>query len=381
MSEVGKRETRMKVEQVLHMNGGIGETSYSNNSLLQKKVISLTKEMRDEAIKNLYCKTFPKRLGIADLGCSSGPNTLLVISEVIKLVDKLCQEHNHESPEYQVFMNDLQGNDFNNIFRLLDRFTEKLNDEVEDGIGGPIFFYGAPGSFYGRIFPTKTMHFIHSSYSLQWLSQVPKGVENNKGNIYMATTSPANVLNAYHEQFQRDFSLFLKCRAEELVDGGRMVLTILGRKSDDKYSKECCYIWELLAVALNDMVLEGIIMEEQMDTFNIPQYTPSPSEVKLEVLREGSFTIDRLEVTEVHWNAYNDWNEVDFRSSLSKSLIDGAYNVTKCMRAVAEPLLVSHFGETIIEEVFGRYLEILVDRMSKERTEFINVSISLTKKV
>jgi len=72
----------------------------------------------------------------------------------------------------------------------------------------------------------------------------------------MATTSPINVLNAYHEQFQRDFSLFLKCRAEELVDGGRMVLTILGRKSDDKHSKECCYIWELLAVALNDMVLE-----------------------------------------------------------------------------------------------------------------------------
>jgi salicylate 1-O-methyltransferase len=140
--------------------------------MVQKKGISLTREMRDEAIKNLYCKTFPKRLGIADLGCSSGPNTLFVISEVIKLVEKLCQEHNQESPEYQVFMNDLQGNDFNNIFRLLDRFTEKLNDEVEGGIG-QIFFYGAPGSFYGRIFPTKTMHFIHSSYSLQWLSQVP----------------------------------------------------------------------------------------------------------------------------------------------------------------------------------------------------------------
>jgi hypothetical protein len=35
MSEVGKRETRMKVEQVLHMNGGTGETSYSKNSLVQ----------------------------------------------------------------------------------------------------------------------------------------------------------------------------------------------------------------------------------------------------------------------------------------------------------------------------------------------------------
>jgi jasmonate O-methyltransferase len=51
------------------------------------------------------------------------------------------------------------------------------------------------------------------------------------------------------------------------------------------------------------------------------------------------------------------------------------------MRAVAEPLLASHFGEAIIEEVFARYLNILVDRMSKEKTKFINVSISMTKKV
>ncbi|KAK2372951.1 S-adenosyl-L-methionine:benzoic acid/salicylic acid carboxyl methyltransferase [Trifolium repens] len=373
----------MKVAQILHMNGGIGETSYANNSILQKKVLSLTKEMRDEAIKNLCYITFPRRLGIADLGCSSGPNTLFVIYEVIKLVEKLCKQENHESPEYQVFLNDLPGNDFNNIFKSLDKFKEKLNDEFEDEIGPACFFNGVPSSFYGRIFPTKSLHFIHSSYSLQWLSQVPKGVENNKGNIYMANTSPENVLKAYYEQFQRDFSLFLKCRAEELVEGGRMVLTILGRKSDDKYSKECCYIWELLAVALNEMVLEGIIIEEQMDTFNIPQYTPSPSEVKLEILREGSFTIDCLEVTAVHWTACDDLNDIDFESddNLSKPLIDGAYNVTKCMRAVAEPLLINHFGEAIIEEVFGRYLEILVDRMSKEKTEFINVSISMTKKV
>ena len=85
---------------------------------------------------------------------------------------------------------------------------------------------------------------------------MPDGVQNNKGNIYMASTSPPNVLKAYYEQFQRDFSFFLKCRSEEMLEGGRMVLTFLGRKSDDPSSKECCYIWELLAAALNDMVLE-----------------------------------------------------------------------------------------------------------------------------
>lgn len=75
----------------------------------------------------------------------------------------------------------------------------------------------------------------------------------------MASTSPPCVFKAYYEQFQRDFSIFLKCRAEELVAGGRMVLTFLGRRSEDPSSKECCYIYELMAMALNDMVSEVIL--------------------------------------------------------------------------------------------------------------------------
>uniref|UniRef100_I1J8R8 Uncharacterized protein n=1 Tax=Glycine max TaxID=3847 RepID=I1J8R8_SOYBN len=246
----------MEVTQVLHMNGGSGETSYANNSLVQQKVICLTKGMREEAISSLYRSMLPRSLAVADLGCSSGPNTFFVISEAIKSVEKLCRELNHQSPEYQIYMNDLPGNDFNNIFKSLDSFKEKLcNEIIEAGHGiGSCFFNGVPGSFYGRIFPTKSLHFVHSSYSLMWLSKVPDGVENNKGNIYMASTSSLNVLKAYYEQYQKDFSLFLKCRAEEIVEGGRMVLTFLGRRSDDRSSKECCYIWELLAMALNDMV-------------------------------------------------------------------------------------------------------------------------------
>jgi len=134
-------------------------------------VISLTKPLRDEAITNLYCNTLHRSLAIADLGCSFGPNTFLVISEIIKVVEKHCQELHHKSPEYKVFLNDLPGNDFNNVFKSLDTFREKLRDEMETEIG-PCYFYGVPGSFYGRIFPDNSMHFVHSSYSLQWLSKV-----------------------------------------------------------------------------------------------------------------------------------------------------------------------------------------------------------------
>nr|WKU83437.1 O-methyltransferase 1 [Hamelia patens] len=364
----------MEVIDVLRMNGGIGDTSYANNSLVQQKVIIMTRPITEAAIADLYSSLFPKSICIADLGCSSGPNTFLAVSELIKTVDKKRKCLGHKSPEYQIFLNDLPSNDFNTIFKSVPRFQEKLKQQMESGFG-PCFFTGVPGSFYQRLFPTKSLHFIHSSYSLQWLSQVPELKETNKGNIYMARSSPPSVVKAYVNQFEKDFSTFLNYRAEELVAGGRMVLTILGRKNEDPCSKDGCYIWELLAAALNDMVSEGLIEEEKLDSFNIPQYTPSPTEVRSLVEMEGSFMVDRLEATEIHWNAYDsEFFEFD-------EFNDGGYNVAKCMRAVAEPLLVSHFGEEIIEEVFSRYKKILADRMSKEKTQFINVIISLTKRM
>ncbi|PHU01354.1 Salicylate carboxymethyltransferase [Capsicum chinense] len=84
----------------------------------------------------------------------------------------------------------------------------------------------------------------------------------------------------------------------------------------------------------NNSLVQGLIEEQKLDAFNIPQYTPSPAEVKYTVEKENSFTINRLEATRVHWNASNDH-------------INGGYNVSRCMRAVAEPLLVSQFAEKI----------------------------------
>ncbi|KAI5650120.1 hypothetical protein M9H77_36125 [Catharanthus roseus] len=357
----------MEVVQVLHMNGGIGDTSYANNCLVQQKVILLTRPIIEEAIADLYSRLSPKAICIADLGCSSGPNTFLAVYEIINTIDKKRNSLVHKSPEYQIYMNDLPNNDFNTIFKSLSNFKEKLRKQMGPGFG-PCFFSAVPGSFYDRLLPNKSLHFVHSSYSLMWLSKVPDLIEINKGNIYLSNTSPPGVVKAYLKQFQRDFSTFLQYRAEELVPGGAMVLTILGRKSKDHSSKESGYVWELLSKALNQLVTKGLIEEEKLDSFNIPQYTPSPAEVKYLVEEEGSFTISRLEATTVHWNA------------AEETFGDGGYNVSQCMRAVAEPLLVSHFGEAIIDEVFSKYTEILTECMSKEKTAFVNVTVSIKKR-
>lgn len=64
------------------------------------------------------------------------------------------------------------------------------------------------------------------------------------------------MLKAYSQQFQNDFSQFIEARSEEMVDGGRMVLSLMGRDSMDPTSAYCCYQWELLAQALMTMVSE-----------------------------------------------------------------------------------------------------------------------------
>lgn len=117
-------------------------------------------------------------------------------------------------------------------------------------------------------------------------------------------------------------------------------------------------------------MIQGLIKEEDLNSFNIPQYTPSPKEVEFEVVKEGSFSINCLETTRVNWHAFDPCDTLD----------DGGYNVAKCMRAVAEPMLVDHFGTEIIEDVFRRYKVLIADCMSKEKTEFINVTVSLIRK-
>lgn len=91
--------------------------------------------------------------------------------------------------------------------------------------------------------------------------------------------------------------------------------------------------------------------------------------------KEGSFVIDCLEVSEVNWDA----SIGDNRSSISKEVEQG-YHMGKCMRSVAEPMLLSHFGESIMDEVFERYTNNIKISMLKEKPKLVNVTVSMTRK-
>ncbi|WCJ35217.1 S-adenosyl-L-methionine-dependent methyltransferases superfamily protein [Euphorbia peplus] len=347
---------------VLHMNKGDGETSYAKNSSVQRKIISVSKAVTEEAVIKMFEKhmKISASIGIADLGCSSGPNTLDVISEILNIIQKKCS---HSTPEFRVFLNDLPSNDFNTIFESLPDFYTKLKEEKGKNFG-QCFINAMPGSFYGRLFASKSMHFFHSSSSLHWLSKIPSGLDN-KGKIYISKSSPVSVLKAYSEQFQSDFSTFLRLRSEELVGGGCMVLSFIGRGSPDATTDQSCYQWELLANSLMSLVYEGTIQEEKVDSFNVPYYAPCAEEIKMVVEKQSSFIIDRLEAFEIDWDGDNHNNKCR------------GQKVAKIVRAVVESMLESHFGNEIMDDLFQRYSKLVDNYLSKHDTKYISFVISM----
>ncbi|EOA16849.1 hypothetical protein CARUB_v10005072mg [Capsella rubella] len=365
------------LEREFHMTGGDGKTSYAKNSSLQKKASDMAKHITLETLQQLYKETRAKSLGIADLGCSSGPNTLSTIKEMIAAVQVSHHREipNQPSPELSFFLNDLPGNDFNSIFKSLPDFHVELKRDVSSGDFPSVFIAAYPGSFYGRLFPENTIHFIYSSYSLHWLSKVPpslydeQGKSINKGCVSICSMSSEAVTKAYYSQFKEDFSIFLRCRSKELVAAGRMVLIILGREGPSHADRGNSFFWELLSRTIMDLVVQGETEEEKLDSYDMHFYAPSAAEVEDEVNKEGSFELESIEVLEVDSEKGEEEDGTSYGNAVAKTV-----------RAVQESMLTQHFGERILDKLFDTYARMVDEELAKEDIRPITFVVVLRRR-
>uniref|UniRef100_A0ACD5VIN8 Uncharacterized protein n=1 Tax=Avena sativa TaxID=4498 RepID=A0ACD5VIN8_AVESA len=364
----------MNVETILHMKEGLDENSYAQNSSLQKRGMDTLKSLIVNSATDVYISQMPERFTVADLGCSSGPNALCLVEDIIGSIGKISCRSSQPPPEFSVLLNDLPTNDFNTIFFSLPEFTDRLKSAAKsDEWGRPmVFLSGVPGSFYGRLFPRTSVHFICSCSSLHWLSQVPQGLFDetntpiNKGKMYISSTSPAGVSVAYRRQFQRDFSLFLKSRAAEVFPGGRMVLAMLGRQTDHCDDKRTTFLWELLSESFAALVSQGLVEQDKVDAYNVPFYAPSLEEIEVEVRLEGSFSLDYVQTYEINLSSSGDAKE------------DGR-TVSMAIRAIQESMLSHHFGAHIVDALFHRYTELVTESMEREEVKSVQIGVVLSR--
>lgn len=134
----------------------------------------------EETTRDYSTHGFPACFKLADLGCSSGPNALMVVENIVGNVHALCKQEKLKAPdEFQVFLNDLPNNDFNSVFKMTPQFYSNLENQIGHEKSGNCFISGVPGSFYARLFPSNSLHFVHSSYAVHWLSQVVTYIKHN----------------------------------------------------------------------------------------------------------------------------------------------------------------------------------------------------------
>nr|GEU68000.1 probable S-adenosylmethionine-dependent methyltransferase At5g38780 [Tanacetum cinerariifolium] len=323
--------------QAYPMKGGDGDSSYTNNSSYQKSLSEVAMSLISEAItQKLDVENFSSHehpLCIADLGCSVGPNTFIVIENIINSVKLKHHTLTIPTPEFHVFFNDHASNDFNTLFKTLP--SEKQ-------------YYAAavPGSFYCRLFPCSSVHVIHSSFAIHWLSKVPDEVMEkgssayNKGRVHYVG-SDEEVVKAYQRQYVKDMDGFLKARAEEVVRGGLVVVLVPGRPNEVPHSK-CIgnVLFEVLGSCLLNMAKEGKIEDGKVDSLNIPIYYASPQEVNEIVDRNGYFTIERIE---------------GLPHIAEPETKHAAERLTMGIRVGVEAVFKGHLEDEIIDELFDSY--------------------------
>ncbi|KAJ9562671.1 hypothetical protein OSB04_007831 [Centaurea solstitialis] len=395
-----------KLERLLSMKGGKGEASYANNS--QAQIISDTVVLRcyitgshhpcmqakharsmlhllTETLDGVHLNPPETPFVVADLGCSSGSNTIFIVNVIVDHITKRYHASGHQNPpEFSAFFADLPSNDFNTLFQLLPPLANQAAGTMEECLAAtghrPFFAAGVPGSFYRRLFPARSVDVFYSAFSLHWLSQVPEIVVDgssetyNRGKIFIHGAKRSTA-EAYRKQFQADLAGFMKMRSQEMKKGGSMFIALLGRTSEDPTDQGGAGLLfgTHFQDAWDDLVQEGLITSEKRDDFNIPVYAPSLQDFREVVEANGSFSINKLEVFQ--GGSPLVVNRPDDAAEVGRALANSC-------RSVSGVLVDAHIGDKLGDELFLRVAKRGTEKAEEmlEKLQFFHIVASLSLK-
>ncbi|KAK3226584.1 hypothetical protein Dsin_006446 [Dipteronia sinensis] len=119
----------------------------------------------------------------------------------------------------------------------------------------------------------------------------------------------------------------------------------------------------------------GIVEEWKLDTFNVPSYAASLEEIQHVIERERSYNINLLEKFELSWDA----GSIDINGD--NNLDTRVKQALKVIRFVTEPILASHFGNSIMDDLFKRLSTRAKDSMEKGVLQEVFIPENLFGKV
>lgn len=97
-------------------------------------------------------------------------------------------------------------------------------------------------------------------------------------------------------------------------------------------------------------------------------YAPSKEELEDEVRKEGSFKIEVIEKFEADKVVGGNYTSLSYGVA-----------VAKAVRSIQEPMIVHHFGEDILDNLFQLYGKLVDQELRKDDISSITIALVLTK--
>nr|XP_009774020.1 PREDICTED: probable caffeine synthase 3 [Nicotiana sylvestris] len=280
------------------MASGASPFSYKKNSAYQRRVVRAIKQLVNVVVaEKLQVESLNIRgiFQITDMGCSTGPNTFISVQNIVESVELKFQQkktNDTEIPKTQVFFSDHSFNDFNTLFASLP--TNKS-----------YYAAAAVGSFYDRVFPM---------------------------NLFILLTA----LMVYI--FCPKFQVRLKTKLHLLGTKEKFTIPMLKKRNPTSAT--------IYNNNDNNNKPSGEIEEDEVDAFNIPVYSTSPSEIEEAITRNGCFDIEKLEILPKETSPINGLTAKD---------------ASVHIRAITEGLIEEKCGPKILDKLFHLYTQKLED--------------------
>lgn len=95
------------------------------------------------------------------------------------------------------------------------------------------------------------------------------------------------------------------------------------------------------------------------------------------IQEEGSFNLEILDTFECGWDEEPSDENGNF---VLESHHARGRKVANSIRGFSEPMLINHFGETILDDLFGKFAERIANHLVFENTKYFNITISMSRK-
>ncbi|KAF5683755.1 fusarin C cluster-transporter [Fusarium circinatum] len=232
----------------------LGNGAYSSHAALQREAMLKALPLFQQAIQAMADCPSP-RMTIVEYGSAHGNNSLEPIEAIMRTLP---------SRSLELVFSDRPENDFGTLSKVVTTWTESL-----DTIQFPhqLFLSMVPRSFYRQIVPPQSAHLGFSLAALHHLDYVPQ-----------STGHDLHTSALLQQQAHLDLSNFLSLRAQEIVSGGSLVLSFVGKASAgyDNYSGPV----DSCRNAMIAMVQQGKIPVSVAEAFMVPTFDRTLDDVR-----------------------------------------------------------------------------------------------------